>query len=132
MNRTQEEIKQRFKDADDTFGTQAGDLVCYMSFETAKEFLTEDYVKEVEAGKEEWNQKTDAKAEIIDYLEFAYGKAENERGLSSGRSMLHFRSWVWLDDKDFYEEIEHYIDHYTNYGIPTLDMISEHYDYVRD
>ena len=132
MNRTQQEIKQRFDEANDMFGTQHGDLISYMTFETAKEFLKEDYVKQIEGGSEKWEQRTDPKKEILDYLSFAYDKADGERGISAGRSMLHFRTWVWLDDKDFYAEIESLINNYTNYGIPALDKISEHYGYSRN
>lgn len=129
--RTQEEILARFEKADDFFGTQKGDLVSYMEFEFAKPFLKEDYVKKVEAGEEKWEVSTDPKKDILDYLDFAYDKAEDGRGLSAGRSMLHFKTWIWLDDEKFYNEIIGMIDKYTNYGIPTLDKISEHYGYVR-
>lgn len=129
--RTQEEIKARFENAEDFIGTQKGDLIEFMEFDTAKSFLKEDYVKQVESGEEKWEVKTDAKKEILDYLDFAYEKAENERGLSAGRSMLHFKTWIWLDDDKFYNEIIDMIDNYTDYGIPTLNKIAEHYGYVR-
>jgi len=129
--RTQEEILARFEKADDIFGTQKSDLLYYMSFENAKPYLKEDYVKQVESGEEKWEVSTDPKKEILEYLDFAYDKAEGERGLSAGRSMLHFKTWIWLDDEIFYNEIIGMIDNYTNYGIPTLDKISKHYGYVR-
>ena len=129
--RTQEEIMTRFEKADDLFGTQKGDLIDYMTFENAKPYLQEEYVSKVESGEEKWEIKTDPKKEILEYLDFAYDKAKGERGLSAGRSMLHFRTWIWLDDEKFYNEIINLIDNYTNYGIPALDKISEHYGYVR-
>jgi len=58
MIRTQEEIKERFNQVDDMFGTQKGDLINYMGFESAKEYLKEDYVKKVESGEEVWEQST--------------------------------------------------------------------------
>lgn len=129
--RTQEEIMVRFEKADDLFGTQKGDLIDYMSFENAKPYLQEEYLAKVESGEEKWEIKTDPEKEILDYLDFAYDKAEGERGLSAGRSMLHFKTWIWLDDEKFYNEVIDLIDNYTNYGIPALDKISEHYGYVR-
>jgi len=129
--RTQEEILARFEKADDIFGTQKSDLLVYMSFENAKPYLKEDYVKQVESGEEKWEVSTDPKKEILEYLDFAYDKAEGKRGLSAGRSMLHFKTWIWLDDEIFYNKIIGMIDNYTNYGIPTLDKISKHYGYVR-
>ena len=129
--RTQEEILKRFESVDDLFGTQKGDLICYMSFENAKQFLKEDYVKEVESGQKEWNISISPKERILDYLEFAYSKAENQRGLSASRSMLHFKTWIWLDDKKFYDEIIYDIENYTNYGLSVLDKISKHYGFKR-
>lgn len=131
MIRTQEEIKERFDAVYDLLGTQKGDLIRYMTFENAKPYLKEEYVKQIEGGQEEWKQNTDPKKEILDYMDFAYDKADGERGLSAGRSMLHFKTWIWLDDKDFYADIVDMIDNYTNYGIPTLDKIAEHYGYER-
>jgi len=128
--RTQQEILERFENASDIFGTQKGDLLSYMSFENAKPYLKEDYVKQVEAGEEVWKVSIDPEKEILDYLPFAYEKAEGERGLSAARSMLHFKTWIWLDDEDFYNEVIDLIDNYTNYGIPALDKISRHYGYV--
>ena len=127
--RTQEEIKKRFTEADDMFGTQQQDLIVFLSFETAKEFLKPDYVNKVIAKTEVWEQSTDAKAEILKYLSFAYRKARDKRGLSAGRSMLHFKTWIWLDDATFYDEIENSIGNYTDYGISVLDKISKKYGY---
>lgn len=129
--RTQEEILERFEKADDLLGTQKGNLISYMDFENAKPHLKEDYVKSVEDGVEVWEVSTEPKNEILEYLDFAYGKAEEERGLSAGRSMLHLKTWIWLDDEDFYNEVIDLIDNYTDYGIPALDKISEHYGFVR-
>ena len=129
--RTQEEIMSRFEKADDLFGTQKGDLIDYMTFENAKPHLQEEYLAKVESGEEKWDIKTDPKKEILEYLDFAYDKAEGERGLSAGRSMLHFRTWIWLEDEKFYNEVINLIDNYTNYGIPALNKISKHYGYAR-
>lgn len=131
MIRTQEEIKERFEASNDMLGTQQGDLIKYMTFENAKPYLIDEYVKQVEDGEKEWIQNTDPKKDILDYMDFAYDKAEGERGLSAGRSMLHFKTWIWLDNKEFYDEIIDMIDNYSNYGIPTLNKIAEHYGYKR-
>jgi len=129
--RTQEEIMVRFEKADDLFGTQKIDLIDYMTFKNAKPYLQEEYVAKVESGEEKWEIKTDPKKEILEYLDFAYDKAEGERCLSAGRSMLHFRTWIWLEDDKFYNEVINLIDNYTNYGIPALNKISKHYGYAR-
>jgi hypothetical protein len=130
--RSQEEIVKRINESDDLFGTQIGDLVDYLEFENAKQFLNQNFIDKVEKSEEEWVVKKEPKNEILDYLDFAYSKAEDERGLSAARSMLHFKSWIWLDDDKFYNEIIDLIDNYTDYGIPALDKISEHYGYLRN
>ena len=132
MKRTQEEILNRLRNSDDFFGTQQGDLLEYLEFEHAKEFLKPEYVEKVESGEEKWEVRADPKKEILEYLDFAYEKAEGQRGLSAGRSMLHFKSWIWLDDEDFYKKVIDKIDNYSDYGIPALDEISKHYGYVKD
>jgi hypothetical protein len=131
--RTQEEILERFNNADDLFGTQKQDLIEFMDFETAKPLLKEEYVSKVEMGEEKRPPaETDAKARILDYLPFAYDKAENQRGLSAARSLLHMKTWIWLDDPAFYGEIVDAIDNYYDYGIPVLNRISAHYGFVRE
>lgn len=131
--RTQEEILERFKTADDMFDTQRGDIIAYMEFENVKPFLKEEYVRKVESGEETWTvaSVTDAKEKILDYLDFAYDKAKNQRGLSAARSMEHFKTWIWLEDETFYNEIFPLLENYTDYGIPALDKIAEHYGYIK-
>lgn len=129
--RNQAEIMKRFEESNDLFGTQKGDLISYMTFENAKPHLKEDYVAKVEVGEEKWEPSTDPKKEILEYLDFAYDKAEGQRGLSAGRSMLHFKTWIWLDDQKFYDEVISMIEGYTDYGIPALDRIAEHYSFKR-
>ncbi len=131
MKRTQEEILQRFETADDFFGTQRVDLVSFMTFENAKKFLNDDFVLKVESGEEKWEPSPDAKTKIVEYLPFAYDKAEGQRGLSAARSLLHFKTWIWLDDPDFYDEIISEMEDYYGYGIPVLDKISAKYGFVR-
>ena len=129
--RTQQEILQRFQEVEDFLGIQKVDLIAYLEFEFAKPYLREETIKKIESGEEKWEVFTDPKKEILGYLDFAYEKAENQRGISAARSMLHFRTWIWLDDEEFYNKVIGLIDNYTNYGIPALDMISQHYNYTK-
>ena len=130
MIRTSEEIEQRIKDSSDFMSIQQVDLIAALDGDTAKKYFSEEYLKKVEAGEDKWEPQ-DPKQMILEYLPFAYDKAENQRGLSAGRSMLHFKSWIWLEDDEFYKSIIDDIDNYTNYGIPTLDKIAEHYGFDR-
>ncbi len=131
IKRTQEQILERFNSVGDIFSAQKEDLICYMTFENAKPFLDDEYALKVERKEEEREMLSDAEKEIVEYLDFAYEKAEGQRANSAMRSMLHFRTWIWLDDPEFYDEIIDEIDNYTNYGIPVLDKISAKYGYVR-
>lgn len=135
MIRKQEEILEKFKSIDqfdDFFGVQRTDLLLFMEFETAVPFLKDEYVKDVKSGKEEYKHKTDPKKEILSYLPFAFEKAENQRGLSAARSLDHLKTWIWLDDDKFYNEIIEDIENYTNYGIPQLKKIATHYGFKRE
>lgn len=127
MKRTQQEIMARFDVVEDFMGIQKGDLGYYLEFENIKHAFKSDYVAQVESGEEKWEVATDPKKEIIDYLPFAFEKAYGERGLSAGRSMLHFKSWIWLDDPEFYEEIVDDLDNYHSYGLPALNRIAKKY-----
>lgn len=130
--RTRDEILNRFNTVNDFFGTQQGDLLSFLPYEDAKPHLNDDYVAKVEAGQEVWTPLTDPKKEILEYLGFAYQKAEDQRGLSAIRSMLHFKAWIWLDDEDFYNEIMLDMENgYDDYGKGILDKIAAHYGYKR-
>jgi hypothetical protein len=55
------------------------------------------------------------------YMIFAWGKANNCRGLSAGRSLDHYSAWLWMLGMtvDF--------SHYTHYGKPQLRAICERF-----
>lgn len=103
-----------------------GDVLQYLPFEKIKQFLKEEYVKEVEEGKEQYLQKTDPLLQAREYVEFAWGKANNRRGLSARRSVSHFINWFWLIDGDFYQKLRELEDEaYLPYGKPILVIVSE-------
>ena len=132
--RTQQQILERFRSENDPLGIQKQDLLYFMDFETAKSvsgLLDEDFVQRIESGKQQWEMLIDPKKQILNYLGFAYDKAYSKRAMSVERSLLHFRTWVWLDDPEFYESIISLVDNHTDYGIPALDAIAEHYGYEK-
>ena len=55
---------------------------------------------------------------------FAWDKANNRRGLSSGRSIDHMRTWLWLDGKD---DLAEQIEDYEYYGKPQLVAVCNEY-----
>lgn len=62
-----------------------------------------------------------------DYVGFAIGKAESQRGISANRSIAHFIIWFWLaGEKEFSDWIEKEMDgNYHSYGIHILLKIKE-------
>lgn len=112
--RTQEEILNRIKEVekDDFFGFQRTDLVCYLDFENAKPFMKDGVTAD------EWHKEIKSPKEVmIDYLPFAWEKANDKRSLSASRSMCHYTSWLWLDGD---EELHKTLSDYEFYGKPQL------------
>lgn len=121
--RTQEEIINKISEvkSDDWMGTITSDLVNCLEFSNAKDFL-KDEITEKEWQENGFMKNTDGniKKEMQEYLSFAFGKAEDERGISAGRSMDHYYAWIWLLDEE-----THFGDvrEYDSYGIPHLNKI---------
>lgn len=107
-NRTQNEILVRIEEIkkDDFFGFETSDLIEYLSFENAKQYLKDNVTKEQ---YNEDRQSIVPKVQMIDYMPFAWEKANNFRGLSASRSMSHYRAWLWLDgDNELWKTLEDY------------------------
>lgn len=123
-SRTQKEIVSRIEAVRETdlFGAQTGDLVCFLEYEHAKQFLTEGTTKE------QWDTSTSGVVSparcIAEYMAFAWDKANNRRGLSAARSIDHMVTWLWLDGKD---ELAAQIEHYDYYGKPQLVAVCNEY-----
>ena len=61
-------------------------------------------------------------AGMLEYMPFAWKKANDGRGLSAARSMSHFAAWTWLAGDDLGDLTE-----YEFYGKDNLVRICEHY-----
>ena len=126
--RTQEEIvaytRAHFENW--FFVMTAHDIMKYLSFESAREFLDDD------VSAEDWKENNcpavlteeTVIAEMADYLDFAFEKARNERGLSAARSLQHYTNWFWLLGDEAVKEIGDLLE-YENYGISHLERISD-------
>jgi hypothetical protein len=125
--RTQEAIIERIHAVADTdfLGFEREVLIAALDFEHAREFL----LPEVTA--DEWREDHLADDEIIckeaaDYMAFAWGKVEDHRGISAGRSVCKMRSFVWLlGDDALLERFD--AAPYAQYGAPQLRVICEEY-----
>lgn len=112
----------------DFFGFRSSDLLKYLPFEAAKPFLKDDATAETWAESGYPHELTfDAVLKVVhDYMEFAWGKANDERGLSAGRSIDHMSAWLWLLGDDALAEA---IRDYGMYGKPQLRAICEKFDW---
>lgn len=107
--RTQQEILDKIESVKDSdfFGMLRGFLMEYLDRDHIVPFLAEG-VK-----PEEWEPASqDREAilkEMLDYMPFAWEKANDCRGISAGRSMDHYTAWVWmLGDDDKLGELRDY------------------------
>lgn len=119
--KTQDEIVARVKarKEHDFFGFEVSEYMDYLDYAHAKEFLKPDTTQE------QWEKVTSKmtpEEAIKDYMLFAWGKANNCRGISACRSICHMIAWLWLDGKDWPE-----IENYEYYGKPQLVRICKEY-----
>jgi hypothetical protein len=128
--RTQEEILQRIESIKDHdfFGWQTSDLIDYLDYSNAQKFLKPDVDEKTWEGT-----FVPVKQRMIEYMEFAWEKANNKRGISASRTMDHYKTWLWLDGA---EKLSDGCDDYEFYGKPQLIEIckylgidSNQYDY---
>ena len=125
--RTIEEILLKLEEVigsnEDFFGVQKNSLIEALEYEDAKEFLKEGVTKESwDEGRVKYNLK-ELMQRMKEYLDFAFDKAENGRGLSAGRSLDHYRIWFWLITEPEMEM--HTQDEYGDYGKSILTDIEK-------
>lgn len=126
---TQEQIVARVRERQDIdfFGIEIPDYVEYLKFPFAKEFLKPD-TKESEWESDELSYDGVVK-KIKEYIPFAWEKANDFRGLSARRSILHFIAWSWLSgDFEFAKEIQKEFEtNFRFYGKDILVKVCNHY-----
>lgn len=118
--RTQNEILARIDKVkeDDFFGFQRNDLIDFLDFENAKPFLKDGVTDD------KWKVESRTPRDVmIEYMPFAWEKANDKRGLSSARTIEHYKTWLWLDGN---EDLSLKIENYQYYGKPQLIMICEY------
>lgn len=120
--RTQDEIVKRIRERidNDMLGFEWHEYLMYLDYEHAKEFL------KPEADKARWDDSrivpddNELKQRAIDYMQFAWDKANGCRGISSSRSISHYIAWIWLMGEDGFDDL---FDDYEFYGKPQLERI---------
>ena len=120
--RTYVEIVKRISErqAIDVMGFETSDLRGYLPYRDAAATLPSS-VKEAD-----WEQlprdRDSVIAQMLDYMPFAWEKANDCKGLSAGRTMAHYSAWVWMAGDDLGELTE-----YEFYGKDNLVRICNHY-----
>ena len=66
--------------------------------------------------------------EMQNYIDFALRKANNERGISSNRSVWKYVQWLWLLEDDELFSFARDDSNYPMYGMPILKKIIEKYN----
>ena len=124
--KTTQEILARIAEieADDMFGFQKGDLLAFLPYDVAKPFLNEEMTQDKWATIVRPQTKEAAVGEMLNYMPFAWEKANDCRGISACRSVEHMKAWLWLAGDDLYDKLD---DLYEFYGKPCLAVICEKY-----
>lgn len=120
--RTDDEILARIEavNQSDWMGIQRNDLINVLPFNFAKPFLVPEAIES--EWETEGRDRDAVLSRMLEYMPFAWRKANDERGLSAGRSMDHYTSWVWLLGDDLGD-----LGDYQFYGKDNLVRICEKY-----
>lgn len=122
--RTDAEILARIDavKADDFLGFQRNQLIGFLSFAAARPFLNEGVTEEQWAQVQRPRDRDSILAAMLDYMPFAWEKANHGRGISAGRSMDHYSEWIWMLGDDLGD-----LRNYSFYGKDHLVRICQHY-----
>ena len=129
--RTQDEIVKRIeaRRQADPLCFEIDEYIVRLDFAHAQP-LIKDGVTE-----QEWNRETDSLNAPVErmhsYMEFAWNKANNCRGISANRSILHYIAWLWLAEEDelLMQVEDEFNGNYHFYGKPILEIICEHFSW---
>lgn len=127
VTRSQDEILARFREHQNVlFDFEVEVLAGYLDYEHVRTHLTEGTTAD------QWAESQDDPAQARDdaaaYLEFAFGKARDHRGLSAVRSVHKLSAWAWLLGDDDLAAAMRDDDHYPQYGVPALMLFAKRFD----
>lgn len=103
----------------DRLGLEYGNYIGYLPFKQASPYLVSG------ASEFDWcalaRDRDSILAEMLEYMSFAWRKANGCRGISSSESVGHYVAWLWMIDK----EIPGLEDRYDYYGKTCLVEICD-------
>jgi hypothetical protein len=129
--RTIDETVQRFLDlgiihTTDFFGFQREVLITYIPDDKLAEIGI--FTNSEDDSKTRPIDFDSVHADVADYMEFAWGKVMDHRGLSASRSIIKMSAWMWLlEDEELYM-LCHDDSAYPQYGAPILMAVCSKYD----
>jgi hypothetical protein len=119
---TQDEIVTYLGTHQSWLGFNVQALIPFLDFEHARSFLKD------EVTAEEWEPtrlpltEEGVLAEMREYMEFAWDKVENHRGISANRNVEKMEAWVWLLGRD--DVLGRFLAApYPQYGAPRLAQL---------
>ena len=120
--RTQEEIVTRIQERFevDTFGFEVYEYIKALDYKHAKPYLKPEVTKSM--WKPLFKTDKDVRNKMINYMPFAWEKANSSRGISAYRSICHYTAWLWLLGE---EKMAEEIQCYEYYGKPQLRRVCE-------
>lgn len=122
--KTQEDILKRVKNpsADDFGGFEAEALAQFLDYDHAKPILRDNVTREIWDKDGQELTRENVVEEMRGYMEFAWGKVRDHRGISANRSVIKLRAWLWLlDEQDTLNTLDG--TPYPQYGAPQLEVI---------
>lgn len=128
---TQDEIVARIKEreSEDILGFEWQEYVVYLDYAHARPWLKPETTAETWGVDRSEHTRDAVLATMLDYMPFAWEKANGCRGISSNRSVMHFIAWTWLaGDAEFCARlIDSFETDYHHYGKPQLELVCRHY-----
>lgn len=123
--RTFKEIVEKIKSSTSLFGFDAEVMVGFLPFEYVKPLLANKEAKAEDWEVREYTREAVIK-EMASYLEFAWEKVQDHRGLSAERSVEKIGAYLWLlGDDEVLARFE--AMPYPKYGAPQLKVAADAY-----
>ena len=100
----------------------------FLPFDEIKHDLREEYRAKIESGEDAWPQVfsvMEAAQDFLDYMVFAWMKANDERGLSAWRSISKLATWMRILSRSDVADVLEDLDNFDPYGKPALSKACE-------
>lgn len=99
-------------------------LLPALGYDDVKRFLNAEAIKQHESGEDLWKPVLTSieivVEEFLSYMKFAWGKAQDMRGISANRSIDKLQMLLFLMGRDDLAEIINRRELYNPYGAPAL------------